>query len=264
MKLRTCLLFLVFTTFFYSGCSKSDNATNPDKNDNSTNQIDQNSFLGLGSDYKPANSNQIIKGTVNGSVAYYDSLGTVTRTESGQGLEVEGAIGPAVQDRNKNVSSILFLDQKDKEYRLFGYLYNLGGVLGVDTVSDSKQLKGLLLPKEFKIGQEWTVDLLIYSKVPPFKVKAAEALGNYTTSSGKSFKDVVRLEVTFKDSSGFNYSYIDVREFKGDIYLAKGAGIIDVKVDNYTKTYTRWDYDFYTNKLKKQFYKKVARGTIGL
>ena len=123
---------------------------------------------------------------------------------------------------------------------------------------DTKKLDELL-PDEFKIGQEWF--LIGDSNI---KIKPAEALANYVSSTGKNFKDVVRLEVTSKDSSGQKDSFIRLETYLYNVYLAKGVGVIDVLVGNYSQDQTSWDYDYYTKKTQKHFVRKVIKGTAGI
>lgn len=207
VKSWNSLLFLVFsTTIFFSGCGKSDDSTNPNN---------QNALKG--SDYQPLISSQTSSVTLNGSVTYYDSLGTMTNTEAAQ-----GPLNP------KNF------------------------------IRDSKELDKLI-PDEFNIGQEWFI--LGESSI---KVKVAEVLANYTSSTAKSYKDAVRLEVTSSTSSGQENVNLTFQKYLINVYLVKGAGIVDAKVENYSQDHTSWDWDNYSKQIKKHFFRKVVSGTIGL
>ncbi|HEX2868543.1 MAG TPA: hypothetical protein VHO03_15985 [Ignavibacteriales bacterium] len=207
MKPRTCLLLLVFfSILFYSGCSKDDNSANPDN---------QNTFKG--SDYQPLASVQNSKVTANVSVTYYDSLGTLTRTESGQGPMDTKKFIPAPEELNK------------------------------------------LVPDEFKIGQEWFI-----LGETSIKVKAAEEIGNYISSTSKSYENAVRLEVTSNTSEIKENVYSTIQSYFFNVYIVKGLGIVDVKVENYSQDHTSWDWDYSSGQTKKHFYRKVVNGTMGL
>lgn len=126
-------------------------------------------------------------------------------------------------------------------------------------IPDQKELNKLI-PDEFKIGQEW----FIVGETSSIKVKAAEEIGNYNSSTSKNYENAIRLEVTSNTSEGEENVYSKVKSYFFNVYLVKGLGIVDVKVENYSLDHTSWDWDYSSGQTKKHFYRKVVHGTMGL
>lgn len=240
-----CSLF--FITILFSGCKKNSESTDP---------VNQSLIKAAEGDYLPAKPNQTVTGTLNASISTYDSLNTLTSSQVVQGREVKGLFGEVTTVKNMNVLPVLGYSSEYKRNILVGYLFNNNGELqGVN--KSSNPVNGLILPKEFAIGQEWVVNS-IKSKVPAVKVKAAEALTNYVTSVGHSYSDVVRLEVSFVDSS-----YYQLITFLGSVYLAKGKGIVEADIDNCTVN--SYFHSYWDPANEGKIYKKtVIKATVGL
>ncbi|MCU7495183.1 MAG: hypothetical protein HF314_04805 [Ignavibacteria bacterium] len=259
MKSWKPLLFVAFFSIVFYSCSKNDDSTNP---------IDQSSFIGLASDYMPVTANQSLKGTINGSITESDSSGAVTHSESWTGIDAEAKIGASTTHKNVNANPILGYNQERGRFDVVGYLYNNGDLMGMNINPDPQEANGLLLPKEFKIGQEWIVNSSAKINIPRIKVKAAEAMASYVTTSGKTYNNVVRFEVTSYDSvtteNTINYySKITViRALSGAIYLAKGIGLVDAKVDNFSMVATGKQNR--GNRNENVYYKSVTKGSLSL
>jgi len=246
---RYLLSFLFFVISLYSGCKKNDESTDP---------VDQSLAKSSESDYLPIKPNQTVAGTLNASISIYDSSNNLTSSKVVQGQEVKGLFGEVTTVKNMTVLPVLGYSSEYKRYILEGYLFNNNGELqGVNKSSNPNDLNGLILPKEFTIGQEWTVNS-VKSDVPSVKVKAIEAVKNYVTSVGNSYSDVVRLEVSFVDSS-----YGQLITFLGSIYLAKGKGIVEADVDNCTVN--SYFHRYWDPASEWKIYKKtVIKATVGL
>jgi len=256
MKANILSLFfvLIIASLFFAGCKKDD-----------SNPINDSNFSGKGSDYLPISSGKILNAKVSGSTTEYDSLGRVIAFSQISNETYNGTIGVSTFIRNMNANPIFGNDEGNSE--LIGYLSNNNGeIIGFDNNTNSQA--AVILPAELTVGKEWVVN----PQSPlneQFKVKLVEFLNSFTNSAGKTFQNTINILVTYKDSTGGieNYgwyfgSWYEKKSIKGNIYLAKGIGIVGAKVNDYEyvgkSNYhnTFGDYNYYK--------KTKANGEVGI
>ncbi|MBA4316774.1 MAG: hypothetical protein C0412_00080 [Flavobacterium sp.] len=224
------------------------------------------SISGSGSEYLPISSNKILRASVTGIQTEYDESGKVTSIENASNFNVSGYIGTTdfVNGFFANQSYIVDVNNKTK---FAGYIYsNQGEVLGTD--GSPKGYRVTILPSDIKVGREWIINPYDNPN-KQFKAKIVEGLESYTNSLNKTYKQVINVYVNYNDSTiskwtGVNWSYMRINKIKVDanVYLAKGVGVVGVKVNNYedvnkyTQNYFGQTY-YYT-------YKIIRTGTVGI
>ena len=235
MKHRNIAVLFVFSIILFSigGCKKEEN-----------NPIDQPAFSAKGSDYLPPAAPKAITLKLSGTGTVYDSLGKMMEMKQLTNQIYNGVYEPAATISNITVNPLSSIDSKNKKSSA-GFLYlNNGDVCYIPDDGYPKDAAPfVLLPNELHIGKEWifTSGIKYYSSI---KFKLTEALDSYTTSAGVTYKNVIKVNVSFKDSviindvssSSSEYSYLRIIT-SGDLYLAKGAGYIEVKLNDYEKIF---------------------------
>jgi len=257
MKEKILSLFFVFTvlSLFFVGCKKDD-----------SNPVSDSNFSGKSSDYLPISSGKILNAKVSGSTTEYDSLGRVTDFSQISNETYSGTIGASTFIRNMNANPVFGNDKG--ESKLVGYLSNNNGdIIGFDNNSNSESV--IILPAELTVGKEWIVNP--QSPVnKQFKVKLVKFLNSFTNSAGKTFQNTINISVTYKDSTGgiennewYSGSWYEKEFINGNIYLAKGIGIVGAKVNDYEYVEKSNYHDTYGNYYN--YYKKTkANGEVGI
>jgi len=222
------------------GCKKDDD-----------NPVEQTVFSGKASDYLPPAGPKAVTIRMSGSATEYDSLGNVTESYQVTNQTVSGTIEAATIVGLNTATPITGIDTKNRKV-LAGYLFLFNGdAMFAPNDNYAGSIPSLiLLPSELSVGKEWTLGAS--SKyIINTKLKLAEYLKSYTNSAGVAYQNVIRVTVTYKDSTvkvenytnySMNlYSYV---AWTGDVYFAKGTGFIDAKITNYDKLlkYTETDY----------------------
>lgn len=259
MKGKVLSLFFFSTVVLFAiiSCTKDD--SNPLSNSN---------FSGIGSDYLPLSSGHIINAMVSGSATEYDSLGRVTDFSQISNEPYNSTIGASTFLRNVNAFPIFGNNNNQSE--LAGYLSNNNGeIIGFDNVTNSQSV--VVLPAELSAGKEWVINP--NSPVnEQFKAKLIENLISFTNSAGRTFQNVIKIEISYNDLSSGTYdppmngSWYEKRDIEGNIFLAKGVGIVGAIVNNYEHVEkVNVSYSFFGNITQYGYYKKIkASGEIGI
>lgn len=253
---RNFLLLVLITLFSINGC----------KNDES-NPVDNTSFTAKGSDYFPIFSGKILNAKVSGSVTEYDSLGRVTDFTQISNEIYSGSIG----DPTLIVSWISnpIFGNDNGENKLIGYVSNNNGeIIGFDNKGNKEYV--VILPTELTIGKEWVVNPLSPND-EQFKIKLVETLNSFTNSAGKTFQNIINIAINYKDSTGgtentqwYYGNWYEKMFISGNIYLAKGIGIVGVKIND-SEYIEKSNYHYYSNNTYYNYYKKTkASGEMGI
>ncbi len=225
------VILMIFISF---GCKKNDNP------------VDSGSFTGNAQDYFPSTANQQIDAVVSGTVTYYDSLNGVTSMQEITNQDVKCYLGSLTVFRGLNAIPVFGYDNNGNE-NLAGYFANSNGDI-VATDKNPNSYIATILPKQLTINDEWIINSQS-SLNRQTHVKLVEALEKYTNSAGNSYSNVIHLYVSYNDSTGYYYSYGSGSYYSGyetqngicNVYLAKGIGLVDIKLNNFTDI-SKWVY----------------------
>ncbi len=255
-RLIYSVLFTCFSLFVFYGCSKdSSNPTAPSN------------FSAKGAEYLPLTSGKILNAKVSITSTDYDSLGNVTNYNQINNQIYSGSIGAATLIRNVTANPIYYYDKKHNLSKLAGYLTNNSDEIIALAISQNSP-NFTILPTEIKIGTEWIVDPQS-SPRNQVKVKLTEVLENYTNSAGISFQNVIKLNITYKDSTGETNQWSDEywmryqkEVLNANIYLSKGIGIVGIKLNNFEKiikeVYISKSYSY------NYYYRSETNGELGI
>jgi hypothetical protein len=228
-ELKNLLLINLLVIFSIYGCL------------NNNNPINNSNFTAPASDYFPLSPSQVTNAQVSGSVTRYDSTGVVSFlqiSDKKYSLQItastiiRGMVAHPVFEINNGRS------------KLAGYLSNSGNwIVGFERDTSSHTI--IVLPQIFTVGKEWVINPGSPSD-EQLKCKIAGAFDSYTNSVGKTYSSVVDLLVTHKDSLSFEGSFgsaYHTTSVVGNIYLAKGVGIVGATLDDYEQIYKSYfDY----------------------
>ena len=241
-------VFLFIVLLVFSGCSK--NESNPVNNTGSS---------AHGSDYLPLTSGQTFSGSVSGSQTVYDSAGNITDFSQINNQIYTGTFGVSSVIRGMNATPVFGNDNNHS--KLVGYLAsNNGEIIGIDKNASSDL--ALILPDELEVGKQWIANPQDPAN-QQCKVTLVEFIGSFTNSAGKTYQNVINLAFTYKDSVTEyyygGYYYYDTKSMQGNLYLAKGIGVVGAKTDGCEEV-EGWFSQYYGNYYQKT---KVV-GQIGI
>ena len=249
-KILYSLFIFMVALFSFYGCKKDD-----------SNPVDNSNFSGKGSDYLPITSGKILNVRASGSTTTYDSLGSVTSFTQISDENFSGTTGTLVSIRNMNANPI-YGNDKGKS-NLICYMSDSNGEI-LCFYGNSQNF--IILPSELTIGTEWITNP--QSNVnEQIRVKLAEALSSFTNSTGKTYQDIINLSVVFNDSVGTseyggdgssNIGY-DKISFNGNIYLSKGVGIVEVKLNDFEETVKQ---NYHSNYGDYNYYKRTKTNGV--
>jgi hypothetical protein len=246
-SIPSLLVFCFFLLLAQNGCKQD-----------SSNPAEPSNFSAKGADYLPISAGQIINARASGTATEYDSLGNVTSFSQINNQAYSGSVGPSTSIRSMNANPI-FGNDKGKS-RLLCYLANNNGEIdGFDNLINSQI--AIALPSEITVGKEWVANPQSPAN-EQFKIKVIEALNSYTNSAGKSFQGVINLSVTCNnlivDTTQYGSWYYKMA-VDANIYLSKGIGIAEAKLNAYEEIYKLNYFSF-----PYAYYRKTkANGVIG-
>lgn len=252
-KVRYLTILFIVTLFTFYSCDKNENP------------VDNNNLSGKGSDYFPITAGKVITAKVSGTATEYDSMGVVTEFKQITNEVHNGNFGATTFIRNMNANP--FFGNDDGEMKLVGYLFNNNGeIIGFGDDDNNDII--IILPSELSVGKEWVVN----PQNPineQLKLKIIESKNSFTNSAGKTFSNTINISVVFKDSISktetyFNYTKVKFEKVSivGNIYIAKGVGIVGAKVVDFEAEEREYVYEF---GLTRSSYKKMkATGEMGI
>ncbi len=264
MKTKISFLLIILSiaagSIYYYGCSSKSNPVN------------SSGAIGSAQDYMPSNQNSTFNILLSGTTTTYDSLGGVKSIQQISNQVFKGLYGAQTTYRACSVIPVYaYFDNVNPS--LIGYCgVGANGVSTGDLVvmgTNTTDAIVSILPASLALNNEWTINPT-GSTNNPVRIKLVQSLDSYTNPAGKTYSGVIKMQVTYNDSSSSTYSdnsgyssYAYVRILSSiDVYFAKGAGIIGAQINNMeilSKSYMSYFGSSYSS-----YERQVSTGSAGI
>ncbi len=241
---------------------------------NSSTGNDNSQISGNGSDYFPLTGNEIYAGRATYQFTTYDSTGKPVENQTAAGQEVKGYTGNAQIAAGLQVYPLYYYgkDTITSESAGIALAQSNQSLIAMEVwTSWTGQLTTsgqfvTLLPADIAMGTQW-----VANPSSPLReqvtLKITESKSTYTNSAGETYSNVIGVSASYSDSTtssdsnswydyAGNYWSSHSAEFtslksNGEVYFAKGVGIVDVKinqlesVDKWTEVDSEYFYNTY-------------------
>lgn len=233
MKLVTGIFI---SAMLFAGCDNEDKINNEDE----LSSEEKAKMTFKGSDFMSLSTGKSMTFVAEGTSKVYDSLGILKNSSTIANEEMKLSVGVGQTVKSVFAYPLHYIKAKSSDIAAYMSVSN-SSLLGLDLSSNSEPY--ILLPADFKIGKEWTVNPQNSSN-DQVKLKLLDYLSSYSNKAGNKYSNVLKIELTHTGKSEYSYYYSwspgyfyadttkETRKISGYMYYAKNEGLVEVAITN--------------------------------